>query len=185
MSEQAQGAPPAEERTFTTQTEVARYLDAQGFRASVSTVNAHVKKRLLVANEQGVYTLAAVEAYTRAAKLKRKDGGDAIMDSITARKARADAERSEEQARRIRHENDIKQGLYMLKAQRDTDLADRSRALRTNLFNFFRANIDEFIALVHGDPDIAPQAVEWWEGHLEDWLNVFAATRKISPEQKA
>jgi hypothetical protein len=185
VSEQAQGAaPPAEERVFRTQTEVRAWLDAQGFKVALSTVNLHVKKRLLVPNQDGVFTLKAVEAYTRAAKLRRKDGGDAITDSVIARKARFEAELMEERARKLRLENEIKRGLYVPRVQYETDLADRARALRADLLNFFRTNIDEFVILVGGDMERAPKALEWWEEHLEQWLDRYAQARKISPEAK-
>lgn len=170
----------APERVFHSRSEVHEYLDQEGFKVALSTVNLHAKKRLLVPDESGHYPLSAVEAYIRAAQLKRKDGSDPDTDQLQRRKVLLEAQKLEEQYRRLKFDNEVKEGLYVLKEQVELDLADRARVLKADLLNFFRTNIDDFLILVEGNLQAAPQSLEWWEEHLEDWMDRYARSGKVS-----
>ena len=175
-------APQARERSFRSQTEVRAYLDAEGYKVALSTVNLHAKKRLLMPNQDGVYPLSAVEAYIRAAQLKRKDGSEPGADDVLNRKAQLEAQKLAEQLRKLQFANDLEEGRYVLKDQVELDLADRARVLQADLLNFFRTNIDDFLIMVGGNLQAAPQALEWWEERLEDWMDRYAKAGKISLE---
>jgi hypothetical protein len=63
------------------------------------------------------------------------------------------------------------------RSQWDRELAARAKVFRSDMENFIRAQAAEIIRIVEGDPEKAPELIDFYLEHLEAWLNRYSKTK--------
>lgn len=160
---------------FASLKEVLTHLEAEGKRIGKSKLYQDKSKGLLKAQPDGTFKRRDVDRY--AASLP----SNALPEKKTAeaqeyadRKARAEAEKLEEQVRAERHKNEIREGRYILREDVEVELAARAGVLATGLRNMFETALLDLIHLVDGQPGKAHDLLTAYERMLDTTLNEYA-----------
>lgn len=181
LSEQSSDdKPPQEPVAFPNLLAVLSHLQAAGYRVSKSTLYNHARKGLLKRNDSGEYSAAAVDRY--AAGLVRLNGQSVTpeqkrREKIELEKAEVDLARLREQAAHWANRNrKIEEEITAIIGR---ELARRYRFFRSDIRNFHRGDVLSIIALVEGNPEKAPDLVDYLDQKLEAWLGRYASMKTI------
>lgn len=151
---------------------VVDYLDRHGWKISKSAAYKHRKEGKLQPSADGSFTVKSVDTYARR-WLEKKDGSGSL-DELQEATARAQLEKLQAQARHWDTKTKIELGEYVHRSRWDRELAARARVFRADMENFIRAQAAEIIRIVEGDPDKAPELIDFYLEHLEAWLNRYS-----------
>ncbi|CCK81222.1 hypothetical protein [Desulfobacula toluolica] len=154
---------------------VVRHLDQAGFKVSKSKISRDKGKNLIRVNDDGTVPETEVRAY--AANLERKEGSIEDLSDIHARKTSREVESLNLKIEKQRFELERDQGKYLPRKDFEAELAARAVILETGLKHSFKTNVGEWIALVGGKPEKAPDFLQALHSSLEAELNSYATTR--------
>lgn len=178
-SERVKGIPAA-----------VRYLDAQGWKLSISGARLHRDGGLLPRpDKDGYYATADLDRYA-VGNLRRKDGttttadDDELQEAAGRIKALAVASKEEHQAENWRIRNEILRGNYVERSFMEREFGARAAFLRTDLNTFWEVHALTIVELVGGDPAKVPALVEKGQDWVRDWTDRYARAIKY-PEPKA
>lgn len=159
---------------------VIDYLDRAGWKISKSAAYQHKKEGKLRPADDGTFPVKMVDKYAKQ-WLEKKDGSGNI-DELQEATARATLEKLQAQARHWDTKTKIELGEYVHRNQWDRELAARAKVFRSDMENFIRAQASEIIRTVDGDPEKAPDLIEFYLEHLEAWLHRYSKpkTWKVS-----
>lgn len=160
---------------FASLQEVLAHLADAGRKIGKSKLYRDKARGLLKARPDGTFRRADVERY--AATLPAHalpDRHVAAVQEYATRKARAEAEKLEEQARAERFRNEIRAGQYIPREDVEVELAARVGVLGTGLRTMFETSLLDFIHLACGDPRKAPELLSAFERQLDAALNEFS-----------
>lgn len=161
--------PPA---AFSSLAKVLRHLQRSGWKIAESTLYKHKKDGLLRPEKTGRYRLEAVEKYAET-YLQRIDGGNPAEDKALDRKREADTRKAEAQAKHWELKTKIEAGLYVPREAHETELARRLKVFRSDLLTFNRSKAPRIIELVGGDPEKAPELIEFLNEAVLDALDRY------------
>lgn len=151
---------------------VIEYLDGMGWKLSKSAAYKHKKEGKLRPDDDGTFSVKAVDKYAKQ-WLERKDGSG-TMDDLSEATARATLEKLQAQARHWTTKTQIELGEYVHRNRWDRELAARAKVFRSDMENFIRAQAPEIIRTVEGDPEKTPDLIEFYLDHLEAWLDRYS-----------
>lgn len=171
------------DEVFKTVLAVVDYLQDQGWRIAKSAAYDHHKQGKLRAEPDGTFTPAAVEEYAR--RWLRKAAGNPLDKggSLQRLKLEAETKRLEAQAAMAEHKVKILSGSWITIQEHERELTARAQLFRTDLRNFARSSVGEIIATVDGNPDRAPELMEYMLDHVDEFLDRYA--RETEFEVKA
>jgi hypothetical protein len=166
---------------------VARYLMDMGYPIKERTVYKHVEEGKLKPNRQGIFDLKKVLRYARHIKrVGSPDGGPPDEDDgLQQRRLTAEAELREVQVKNAALKNQILSGAYVPRDTFERELGARAMLFRSDAENFRHAVAPEIIALVHGDPALIPDLIEYLRAAHDRWFLRYSEDRelKLTPEQ--
>jgi hypothetical protein len=154
---------------------VIAHLDAAGWKISKSAAYKHKKEGRLRPGADGWFSVKAVEKYARQ-WLEKKDGsaGQVSVEELAEQKAAAELEKIRAQARHWDTKTKIELGQYVPREEWDRELAARARVFKSDIENFIRSEASELIRMVDGDPDKAPDLIDYYLRQAEAWLDRYS-----------
>lgn len=175
-------APDADdEERFPNLLRVLEYLKAQGWKIGKSALYQHRREGRIRQEADGTFARKAVDRYARTF-LKRLDGSGRKEDEIEAlqrAKLKAEKEKTEAQARHWELRTKIERGYYVKRSEVETALAARALVLRSGYEDFVRAEADQVVRLVEGNPERAPDLVRYLLEAGEAWFDQYAEDREF------
>jgi hypothetical protein len=172
-------AEQVEARVFKNRLAAHKWLLGHNYRVSQTKFYQDCRAGKVAVSEDGTYTQAAVEAYTKQAVITKRGESSAPVDLVDAEHKKAKIKLAKIQAARQQHKLNVERGLYVPREQHENDLAARIRALREGLLRFCRANVLEIIEIVGGDRDRAPDLLERFESMVDDLMSTYAQEGEI------
>lgn len=173
--------PPPVSTTFPNLIAVLSYLQESGYRIKKSTLYNHSKQRKLKPNDSGEYEIASVDSYALA-NLQRLNGSSITPEQkkrerIDLEKAEAELQKSREQAAYLANKNrKIDEEINAIIGR---ELAKRYRFFRSDIRNFHRGDAPAIVSLVEGNPQKAPELVDYMDTQLDIWLGRYASMTTV------
>lgn len=163
---------PVEVVSFATKREVIVYLIQQGWdvKPDSSKVNDDLKG---LPRKQGVWSKKLIDDYASMA-LRKADGISEELTADAKRKLRAEADRAEEEAVKIKRRNAIERGDYIPRAEVEQEFARRMAFLGSDMERFVYHMIDRIIEVVGGDTEKKPDAIEIGLLAKEEWMDRYS-----------
>lgn len=157
---------PEGEQSFASILEVVEYLDGEGWKVSRSSAYDHWKKDgRIKPSPDGSFSISAVHEYARL-YLQKKDGTPGAAGGFNLQE-----EKIHEEIRRIRHDADMRELNYRLKAGElmpkeyvEAELAERAANLKTYFDSVARSAAGRMIKIVGGDQQKAPDLIAFLLG---------------------
>jgi hypothetical protein len=160
---------------------VVKYLTEAGWRIKRSTIYYHQDKGLLRPDKEGKYSQAAVDKYVIVAKLKRLDGKKTEkLEKLSEDRQSAETRKLNAQAEREELKLKVEKGLFVPKDTFERELAHRAMVFKTDGEAFFRSQASAMIKLTGGDPEKAPDLIEFGLNAFAGWLNRYLVDREFS-----
>ena len=151
---------------FKTEAAAVDYLVRQGWQIGKSKFNADVNA-CLVAKRNGCFYPADLDRYAQAAGLSPRD-----IESPAAGTFKEQLQT--EQVRKLRMENEIREGQYLPASEVEHMLAARAAVLKRDNEQFWRTSAAKIIRLVGGDETRAPELIELGLEETEDFFARYA-----------
>ncbi len=158
------------------QKDVLLYLQETGWDIKKSTFSTHCRTGKLTKGRKGLYTQAAVKKYAEK-NLVHNGLGRTVPKSdenIATRKTLAEISRIKTAEERDRFKLEVEQGKYIELGRVERELATRAVVLDQGLEFFFRAKVDEMVALVGGVADKAPLLLDLCLKEKDAHINKYA-----------
>jgi len=145
----------------------------EGWKVAQSSVYNHVGRHRLQRDEEGRFTLEAVDEYARR-YLKRQDGSSQNADETAQSKREAEVRRLRAQAELFEMKAEVEKGRYILREQFEQALASRAQLFKTDLNNFATGEAPEIVTLVNGESDKIPDLIEHLQERFADILDRYS-----------
>ena len=141
--------------------DVHRYVNAQGYRVSRSTVYGHIERGVLGRHKGGGFDRETVDLYA-AQHLKQVNGKTAPREASDLQHKLLEADLQKKRAQALHWETKarIERDLYIEKAQYNSDLAARAALFKSDLENLARSKAAGIVELVKGDSRYVPDLIE-------------------------
>lgn len=162
-------------QSFGSLKDVLAHLQEQGRKISQSKLYQDKGRGLLKAQPDGTYRKRDVDRYAASLPthaLPEKETAEA--QEYASRKAKAEAEKLEEQAKAERFKNEVRAGKYILRDDVEVELAARVGVLATGLRTMFETSLLDLIHTAEGNPKKAPDLLSFFECQLDAALNEYA-----------
>lgn len=166
-------------RIFKTQLDATAFLRDSGFEVSKSKFNRDVGARKVAKNADGYFEESALLGYAAvnldpAAQQENRALADATVGRIAA-----DADLKRYSAERAKLKLEKEQGMLMLRAEHEENLAARALFFKSEIESFGYRKAGELIALVHGEDARLPELLAWWADATADWMDAWAAEHEF------
>lgn len=165
------------EDLFKSQIDVHRWLVDNGWQISKSQFYEHCKLGLLRKDKKlGKFKLAAVQKYA-SLHVKKADTGQKVNDfeeRLRKRKLEASAEKEEIDLKLARLDLDKKQGKMVPREDHELAIVARAVAFMAHLNHAVQSEAQDWIELVEGNQQRAPQLVEAISRAIEQRMGDFA-----------
>ncbi len=168
---------PEEKNTpgFPSLRSVLTHLDTAGFRISNAKIYRDRDKGMIRVNADKSVSETEVRAY--AATLERKAGNIGNLNDIQAQKTAKEVESLDLKVKKQLFDYEREQGKYLPLKDFEPEMAARTVILESGLKHLFNTRVGEFIALVGGKPEKAPDLLHVLHTSLEEVLSNYASTR--------
>lgn len=172
--EQEAQADPSSRRfkTLNGKDGVLEYLQSEGWKVEKSKLDKD--KHKIKKEADGSYTRKAVDEYA-SYFLERRDGSDANLSDEARRKATADADFREQQLKKIKLENEIDEGKWVLKSEVEQKHTAKLALLMTAVENFIHGGkLDEACELVGGSKEKVIELKAFFKKEFRSMLGEYA-----------
>lgn len=164
-------------KTFKNVKAVFEYLQQQGYQTAQATLYRHAKAGKLVSNDDGTFNESAVTGYASTfltLDSEADEDGDLQRQKAEAdtRRAKALAQVAEAKAREL-------DGAFVLRTEFDRALALRALLFKTDLTNLIYDLVPEFCAILGGDAEAIPEAIQVGLGRLSTALARYAEPGRV------
>ncbi|MCP3941682.1 MAG: hypothetical protein GY710_09410 [Desulfobacteraceae bacterium] len=168
--------PEPEKRapSFPSLRSVLIHLENTGFKISKSKLYRDRDKGMIRVNPDNSVLETEVRAY--ASTLERKEGDIGDLNDMHAQKTAKEVESLELKVKKQQFDFDREQGKYLPRKDFEAELAARAVIFETGLKHLFNTRVGEWIALVGGKPDKAPDLLQLLHNSLETELSNYATT---------
>jgi hypothetical protein len=166
-------------REFRNLREVAEYLKASGWKVSQSTVYKHGGEGKIRPNQEGVYSLKAVEKYAGIFLVRKETQQKIIDDELQRKKLLAEVEKLSEQARLARIKRLAEEGRYILRDDLELEMAARAASLEAGLKHIVQLRAGDWISVVTGDGKKTGDLIREMNKAIDLILNEFASMREF------
>ncbi len=160
------------EPCFVSLRAVLIHLERSGYKISQSKIYRDKNKGLIQVRPDGKVPKAEARAY--AATLEHIDGHTGDIKDIQVRKKVKEADSLDLKVEKQRWELDRDQGQYMPIKDFHTELAARAVIFETGMKHCFNMRVGEWVALVGGKPERAPDLLQEMIQPVEQELNSYA-----------
>lgn len=99
------------------------------------------------------------------------------LKDIQSKKEYASLALKEEQVKKVRFQRLKEEGKYILKSDFEKELASRAVVLDSGFRHLFNMRVSEWVALVGGQPDKAPDLLAALNDGIDDQLRTYASTK--------
>jgi hypothetical protein len=182
--EAGQGATP--ENSLKNRLEVFRYLEKRGWDVSKSAVYNHVTEGKLRAREKGRFAIADVERYAQAhLQLKDQAGVNAELEKLQRERSSGEARKATAQAVWWEQRTAIVKNQYLPRELVEQEQAAKAALLNSDIEEWFYANVAAMIAIVGGDPERAPDLIEFLIEAKEKWMARYSEDREFQVDESA
>lgn len=176
-AEKAAVADPAERR-FTTQAEVRAYLQGEGWKIGKSKLSADWK--LIPRQKDGTVLARDADKYADLVRLTRKEN-TAEGAEKAAIKVDWEEKIAEEKHKKLKYENEVAAGRWVLKSDVSRMLAARASALMNGVGpEFIHANAPDIVKLVGGQAEKIPDLIDYWLGKMEEHFNRYSRPLELA-----
>lgn len=162
---------------------VIAHLDAAGWKIKKSAAYKHKKEGKLRPGDDGLFSVKMVDKYAER-WLQKKDGSAPSVEALSVERAQAELEKTKAQARHWDTKTKIELGQYVPRAEWDRELAARAHIFKSDIENFIRSEARSFINLVGGDPEKAPELIEFYLNQVEIWIDRYTQKKTWRAEVK-
>ncbi len=159
--------------------DVHTYLLAQGYKATLRTVQNHRKAGKLAATSKGNFGRKTVDSYAAEFLPLVETSTTPKVGSLQAEKLAAEARYKRAQAEAAAFDLDVKKNKYILREDFARELAARAIVLDHELTYAFQAHAPEMVRMVGGDPTRTPDLIAYLMEMKEGVLNLFSSTREF------
>lgn len=164
-----------QKQSFASLKEVLAHLQEQGRKIGQSKLYADRAKGLLKAQADGSFRKRDVDRYAATLPMHALPEKETkAAQEYAARKAKAEAEKLEEQAKAERFKNEVRAGKYIPREDVEVELAARAGVLATGLRTSFETSLLDYIHMVDGNPRKASEMLSLFERQLDATLNEYA-----------
>ena len=164
---------------------VVRYLTDAGWKVSKSSFYNHQRSGKVRAQDDGSFKIAAVEKYAQTFLKREENFSPAAvskeLDDAQKMRAANEARKLAAQADHWELKSKIESGQYVNKDLFDAQLAARASIFKSDMENFIRAQADELIRMVDGDPVKAPDLIDYLLENLETWIGRYSEAKHWQP----
>jgi hypothetical protein len=169
------------EMSFSSLEAVRRFLNAQGYKVSKSTIDRHKREGKIRPNPSGVFTEASAIKYAETFLVVSSTGQRARDDNsdIQRQRLRALTDKAVEEARTMRLKREAEEGKYIPRSQVQQDLAARAMMLRSGFKHLVQSRVMEWVHLVGGDPTKAPELMREVADRVERMLSDYAGADSV------
>lgn len=164
------------ENIFKTKIDVHRWLEDNGWQIRRSQFYTHCKDGLLRPGKDGMYHLKAVEKYATL-HVKKAATGEKVRtyeEQLRERQLKTKAEKEEIDLQLARMELEKKQGKTIPREDHELAIVARAVAFMAHLNHTVQSEVQNWIELVDGNQQKAPQLVEAISRELEQRMGDFA-----------
>lgn len=165
------------ERRFANLREVHAHLAGEGWKVSQSALYEHRDRGKVPNEKDGTYSRAAVDEYARL-HLERVDGSSPSEPGM-AEKIQIETRIAQERLNKLKRENEIEAGLWVLRSEVEQKHTTKLALLLTAVDNYIHGGkLEEGIDLVNGDK---ARAAEFKE-HIKKGFRAALAEYAKRPE---
>lgn len=161
----------SEDPAFGNLMEVVAFLQDEGYKIKKSTLYLHRDKGLIRVDPDGSVKRAEAIAYITKAQLEKISDRSGNVDKLHERKAVAEAERTEVQAKKLKFELEKDLGKYLLKTDVKTEFALKLGAFESIFRNIIRTRSTDYIGVVGGKAEKAQLLVNLIYADMDEVLN--------------
>lgn len=158
------------------QSAVLTFLQETGWDIKRATFSTHCRTGRISKNRKGLYAKAVVKKYAEK-NLVHNGLGTTVPENnenIATQKTLAEISRIKTAERRERFKFEVEQGKHIELGRVERELATRAVVLDQGLEFFFRAKVDEMVALVGGIADKAPLLLDLCLKEKDEHINKYA-----------
>ena len=161
-----------EDDTFKNLLEVVAYLKSQGYKIAKSKAYKDAKDKQIRVQPDGSVLKRDADAYAKTLKLL----GDPLkgLEAAQARKAELEIRRTELIVAALEHEQEVREGKYLLREEAEMVRADNARALFVVLSNGLLSAARRLLDAAMGDPNRLSEFVGAMQGEMERVANGLA-----------
>lgn len=161
---------------FSSKIAVHRWLEDNGWQIARSQFYAHCKDGLLRPGKDGKYHLKAVEKYATLHVKKAETGQkvNTFEEQLRERQLKAKAEKEEIDLQLSRMDLEKRQGKVIPREEHELAIVSRAVAFMAHLNHTVQSEVQNWIELVDGDQQKAPQLVEAISREIEQRMGDFA-----------
>lgn len=158
--------------SFESLASVHHYLELHNWKVSKSTLYTHKEKGLISADKGGRFPLERVENYAKA-HLEKKDGDEQGSSGADA-KARAEAERIEEQTKRLKLQNAILNKEHVSLEKVNTSNAAKAALLTSSFRNWCHTEAEEIAATFGIPKGKVPDLIQHLQSSTQKFFDTYA-----------
>jgi hypothetical protein len=159
---------------------VVDYLDAEGWKATKSTVHRHQKEGKLLPGEDGTFQIKDVDKYAKT-WLKQKSTGRRVnekADELQRQKLEKELRSLDLDIQRKERQESKEAGNLVPREQIEIELATRAGILDAGLRHWIQAHAAEWIRQVAGDTKKVGDLINLMGRDLDEYINAYASTRE-------
>jgi len=170
--------------SFKSRVGVLTWLQENGWQVSRSGFYKHFREGKLRPEQDGTFTLTAVEKYAKTF-LKRASTGKKVrvaIDDLLRKKAGLEVRSLEIKTAREEFKRGIEEGKYIPRDQLELELAARAAVLDAGLTHLFQSQAGALIEVASGDPRKTAEVVHRLIAEKDRFLNQYAAPIEFTVE---
>jgi len=156
--------------SFKSRRAVLLHLNQSGYKVSRGKLYGDFKKKLIRMESDG--TVLEIEVRNYAVNHLTDNSND-----MQALKNEKEVEKLDEQIAKLRFEREKEEGKYILKKEFEAELAARAAVFDSGFRHLFNVRAREWITLLSGNPEKAPDFIQELNQALDDQLTTYASTR--------
>lgn len=165
------------QESFKNTKEVLAYLEGEGWKVSQPTLYRHVKDAKLQGEQDGTFTLKAVQKYARTHLQLVSTRQKVADDDLQRKKLQLDIDLQEEKLKREKLKRETEEGGLIPREDVDLELASRAVVQDHEWTRAIQSRAGEIIALVEGSADRSSDLVRFLLEIKDEIMNEFASTR--------
>ena len=165
--------------TFKNLREAVAYLRGEGWKISQSTLYKHQREGKIKTEPDGSYTQKAILRYAKGYLTTQETKRKLADEELQRRKTKAEIQRNEELAKSARIKRMAQEGLYVLRADFDLELAARAAVLENGLKFAVQTYAGEWVEVVGGDHGRTGDLIQSMNDAIDRTLNEYSNLREF------
>lgn len=165
-------------KAFASLHETCEHLKAEGYKISKSKIYRDAEVGKITREPDGTVTAEAAREYAKTHLVKAETvHSKEDMKNLQTTKLKKAIRNQDIEYQRKKFDLEREQGRYVPRQSFEIEMTARARFFRSDMENFIRIEAPEIIRTVAGDPEKAPDLIEFYLEHLEKWLDRYSKPR--------